>query len=184
MTDKPIILDSSPEAAQIKTVTGWVSRGGRFWGDDERMARYDGSTHRTCECGNVADKGYASCESCIAKKNRERYLALPLVEWDSKVPLYDELSGKYFFNYDEDEISECAEERGAIQLVICEPIYVKEIDSSIWSDDFPEDVDDGPAWLEKAIDVFNATIREHKDEPLAWYPGKKRVTLEPTETQP
>ena len=45
MAEKPIIMEDSPEAASIKTVTGWVSRTGRFCGDDERMARFDGSTH-------------------------------------------------------------------------------------------------------------------------------------------
>ena len=43
---KQIILPESPEAASVQTVTGWVSRTGRYWGNDERMARYDGSTHR------------------------------------------------------------------------------------------------------------------------------------------
>ena len=43
---KKIILPESPEAASIQTVTGWVSSNGRYWGNDEHMARYDGSTHR------------------------------------------------------------------------------------------------------------------------------------------
>ena len=37
MAEKPIIMEDSPEAASIKTVTGWVSRTGRFWGNDERL---------------------------------------------------------------------------------------------------------------------------------------------------
>ena len=45
MAEKQIIMEDSPEAASIQTVTGWVSRTGRFWGNDERMARFDGSTH-------------------------------------------------------------------------------------------------------------------------------------------
>ena len=35
--EKIVPYDSS-EAASIQTVTGWVSRSGRFWGNDEHMA--------------------------------------------------------------------------------------------------------------------------------------------------
>ena len=49
MADKSVIMYDSPEAASIKTITGWVSSAGRFWGDNEHMARYDGSTHMKCK---------------------------------------------------------------------------------------------------------------------------------------
>ncbi len=39
MADDPIILPDSPLAARHRTVTGWVSRDGRFFGDDEQTAR-------------------------------------------------------------------------------------------------------------------------------------------------
>lgn len=65
-----MILASSPEAASIQTVTGWVARDGRFWGDDERMARYCGSTHSICEKnpahGPVENRSY--CEACYAER--------------------------------------------------------------------------------------------------------------------
>ncbi|MEQ1969482.1 ead/Ea22-like family protein, partial [Xenorhabdus nematophila] len=66
---KKIVMYDSPEAAQIKIVTGWVSRDGRFWGDDERMARYCGATHRQCE--NNPDHPIIGvhdyCDLCRAK---------------------------------------------------------------------------------------------------------------------
>ena len=34
-----IVPYDSAEAASIQTVTGWVSRSRRFWGDDEHMAQ-------------------------------------------------------------------------------------------------------------------------------------------------
>lgn len=37
--EKIVPYDSS-EAASIQTVTGWVSRSGRFWGNDEQMERF------------------------------------------------------------------------------------------------------------------------------------------------
>ena len=46
---KPIIMYDAPEAASLKTVTGWVSADGRFFGSNEDLARYSGATHRRCE---------------------------------------------------------------------------------------------------------------------------------------
>lgn len=81
MTDKKIIMEDSPEAASIKTVTGWVSSTGRFWGDDERMARFDGSTHKRCDCGAViAHRSY--CRACSDRKEAEKWEAMPEAEWD------------------------------------------------------------------------------------------------------
>ena len=38
MVEKKIIMRESDEAASIKTVTGWVSSDGRWWGDHEAEA--------------------------------------------------------------------------------------------------------------------------------------------------
>ena len=43
MTEQIIAYDSA-EAASIQTVSGWVSRAGRFFGNDEHMARHDVTT--------------------------------------------------------------------------------------------------------------------------------------------
>lgn len=54
-TPEPVVLSTSDDAAKIVTVTGWVDRQGRFWGNDENLrlliceANYpreiDGSDH-------------------------------------------------------------------------------------------------------------------------------------------
>lgn len=165
-----IILDSSDKAAQYKTgISGWVSRSGNFF-EDERMARYDGCTHRTCECGEVMERGYSSCAKCREKNDHERWLALPLVEWDGITPLYSDRLDKYFWHDDFED-----EEMESLDLVICEPTYARELDSDRWEDDLPED-GDVPAWLDEAIDKFNEIVRANH-EPLSWFPGKKRVIL-------
>lgn len=52
-----MILPSSDEAAQQVTVTGWRSREGLFYGNDERIARWAGATHVECsECGKPTPK--------------------------------------------------------------------------------------------------------------------------------
>jgi hypothetical protein len=49
MPEEKVVMYESSEAASIQTVTGWVGADGRFWGNDEHMARYCGATHRHCE---------------------------------------------------------------------------------------------------------------------------------------
>lgn len=40
MSDKSVIMFDSPEAATYRTdIKGWVSRDGRYYGEDERGAR-------------------------------------------------------------------------------------------------------------------------------------------------
>lgn len=48
MREVKVVMYESTEAASIEAVTGWVDPHGRFWGKDEHMARYCGSTHRHC----------------------------------------------------------------------------------------------------------------------------------------
>ena len=44
MSETKIVLLEDAEAATLKTVTGWVSRDGLFFGSDERTARWSGAT--------------------------------------------------------------------------------------------------------------------------------------------
>jgi hypothetical protein len=69
MKDEKMILDTSDEAAKFVTgISGWVSRDGHFCGNDERIARYIGSTHKLCECGNIVEKMWIKCDRCRARK--------------------------------------------------------------------------------------------------------------------
>ena len=81
-TDK-IILPGDPEAASIQTVTGWVSENGYFYGDkpnSEGLARYDGSTHRKCDCGETIKKN-SYCRKCHTKKRDAIFDGMKKVEW-------------------------------------------------------------------------------------------------------
>ncbi|MGJ0580578.1 DNA N-6-adenine-methyltransferase, partial [Xenorhabdus bovienii] len=81
---KTVVMHDSSEAASIKTVTGWVSRDGQFWGDDERMARYCGATHRQCENNPnhpiIAMRDY--CELCHTEERHNRFNAMERQQWD------------------------------------------------------------------------------------------------------
>ena len=181
MTDnterKAIVLNTSDDAAKLVTVTGWVSRDGRFYGDDERLARWAGCTHLVCECGEMMDKGYTKCLKCRVKSDHERWLKLPLVEWDGVTPLTIFGDDTYFF--DVESIYEHAEEAGcavsALELVVCEPCFAREVDEDYWQDDLAED-GELPLEIRKALLKFNEVVRAYR-QPLSWHQGKERVVL-------
>ena len=182
MTEKLVIMEDSPEAASIKTVTGWVSRTGHFWGNDERMARYDGSTHKRCECGEIIEQR-SYCRKCSDRKEVERWQAMPEVEWDGAAYLYSQTADQYF--RDEQEIADyCADADEPctpddLHLVICTPNYLREVDlCEDNSEEMPEDGDESyfTAEVQEALEALNKAIRESRTpaQAISWSPGKTK----------
>ncbi len=93
MGNQPKVINyESAEAASIQTVTGWVASNGSFWGNEEHMARYVGSTHRLCEKnpehGVHETRGW--CKRCHEERMQARYDAMPRKEYDgSPIVVYD-----------------------------------------------------------------------------------------------
>jgi hypothetical protein len=171
-----VILPTSPEAAKLVTVTGWVSRDGHFFGDDaqaEEIARYAGCTHLLCSagCGKVVSKGsYTNCQECRAKAADEQYAKHKRAEWDGETPIYSERFGKCLF--DSDAVECLMDDEGCsfddLRPMICEPNKVGILESDNWCDDLPEDSDgELPDELQAAVDVFNEAV---KDVVLSWSP--------------
>jgi hypothetical protein len=182
MIDEKIVMRDSDEAAQLKTVTGWVSRNGQFYGDDERTARWAGCTHEVCDgCGKVIQRGW--CKGCREKKDVEKWLAAERAEYDGVAMLYSDSSDKYFS--DEVEAEEYAEDNGIsmddLRLYICNPVYGRPIDSGHFCDELPED-GEVPDSIGFAMDALNKAIKDAG--PLSWYPGKKVPILTPKAVQP
>ena len=175
-----IILRTDDKAASLQTVTGWVSRNGNFYGKDERLARYDGSTHSLCECGKITrGKSWLKCGDCIDKASNERFKNLEFKEWDGKTPLCIHASDKYF--YDTDDIEDYLEENGLnmddIDLVICEPNYFTEITGEQWDEILPENSGgEIPKELKNKLKEFNEFIS--KLPPISWSEGKFRTIIE------
>jgi len=169
------ILYDSDEAASIKTLTGWVSRTGRYWGKDEHMARWDGCTHKLCECGNEMMKGYTICETCRSKKAIEAYDKMPFKEWDGKTPLVLFNDDQYFFHEEDIEIylddNELKPED--LRLMICEPNYLSPVNPDIWSDIWPED-HDLPKEVDEALSKLNEVIKKQK--PFSWSEGRFKTS--------
>ena len=179
-----MILASSPEAASIQTVTGWVARDGRFWGDDERMARFCGSTHRTCEVnpehGPVEKHSY--CKACHAEKKEAQWLAMPKAPFaKGLMPLCVFNSDRFFFDVDDLRywLEEHALNPEGVRLVQCEPVHAEPIDpNEHFADDLPED-GEVPDELRVAFDALNAVIA--KCEPLCWRPANELGVLLPAD---
>lgn len=178
--DKKIIMAESDEAASIQTVTGWVSSTGRFWGNDERMARYDGSTHKICEenpvHGIVEQRSW--CKQCRAEKMDKRWQEMPKEPFAPDVlPVHVFDSDRYFFLAD--ELAEWLEEHNIkpeeVRLTKCEPKYPDQVDpNDIYADDLPEDGEiDGDLW--EAFEALNEVIK--KSKPLSWHPIDVGVNL-------
>lgn len=166
--EEKVVLPEDPEAAKLMTVTGWVSRRGIFYGDDERIARYDGSTHARCSrCQTVTEKMYTICGDCRNVAEAERHAKLPRAPWDGECMLYCGSEDRYY-NSPEDLDQEFSDD---MMIVLCKPNTASPLDSSQWSDDLPDEGDDDtPSWLEAAIDEFNKTI--FGQPPLSWSPSK------------
>lgn len=174
------LLYSDPEAARRVTVSGWVDKNGRFYGDNEHMARWSSCTHMICECGNERKKGWTICKECRDKKETEKYNALEFKEWDGDTPLYSEGADQYFFG--EDEILDHCEEYECspddLMLIICRPGYASCVEYDHWHDDLPEGMglNDVAPELAEAVDALNKLIDEKKFI-LSWFPGKYRTTI-------
>jgi hypothetical protein len=175
--EKKQVLFNSDEAAQYRTnLSGWVSRGGRYCGNDERAARYDGCTQMICEdCGKPCDKGWLVCKECSNKRDKKRYESLPVEVWNEVGMIYSDAADRYFSNWD--EVDDFLEDEGGdiegLRLTICEPQYLPLLDPSEFGCDSLAEDGELPDAVVDAIEKFNVVIR--KTGAVSWYPGKKRA---------
>ena len=177
-TDAKQILNTSDEAAKFVTnISGWVDRHGRFFGKEEDMARWSGCTHIVCpDCGNPTPKGYTICKTCREKKAVERYETKERKEWDGETPLYSDFLDKYFFSEDDlsDFMEDCRCTATSLRLIICEPVYLRQIDTDYFCDEL---ADDGelPEAVVAALNNLNVAIRD--EDPVSWMLGKYAADL-------
>lgn len=187
-SDKKVIMYDSDEAAQPVDPPGlWRSSRGNLF-ISEHSARYDGSTHTRCVCGEAKEKHYTACEACRSRIKLVQYLALPFQEWDGETPLYDDASDQYFFSEDSlldwlEDVNADDEERNPadLRLLICEPQYAPEIEvDDLWSDYLDTEGDasvkDIDPVLWGMIEGVNKYIREKKVL-LSWIAGSVRTAL-------
>lgn len=173
MKDKPVVMYESDEAAvhETRSLTGWWSADGRFWGDSEGVARYAGSTHRKCECGEIMEKHYTKCKECRHKATVAKYDTLERVPYEGQF-LTDYDGDRYYWSFDDvlDAI-EAGELSSDPLLVIAEEHYGRPIDvADLLCDDLPED-GDLPLDLIDAERALNKAIKDAG--PLSYMPSNK-----------
>ena len=175
----PIIMFDAPEAASLKTVTGWVSADGRFFGGDENLARYCGATHRRCDV-NPEHPIYevnSSCNECRHARRQAKFATMPIKEWAGE-PLVIFDGDQYFFDEDSlrDYLIDSDIELTDLQLCICEPNYPSQIDpADHFCDGLPEGGEIRDDQLLAAFELLNEMIRQ--SEPLSWSEGEYAAQL-------
>jgi hypothetical protein len=158
-----VILDTDPKAAKKVTIEVYESVDGQHWRTEE-AARYSSCTHRACQqCGAPAEKMYTVCPDCREKNKQERFMAMPVKEWDGIVPLYCPEEDAYY-----------SEPEEGLNLIICEPNTLRTLDSDFWYDQMSED-QEIPEDLEDAIAKLNEVIQSLP--PINYSPGKFRFKL-------
>ena len=176
---KKVIMYDAPEAASIQTVTGWVSADGRFFGENEDLARFCSATHRRCKNDpeHPAHEINGYCYQCHKERRDQVFAAMPTKEWADE-PLVDFDGDNYFFDAESlrDYLVESDVNLSDLRLCICEPNMPREIDpSDVFMDDLPEDGEILDDQLSAAFDLLNEMIRQ--SGPLSWSQGKYAVVL-------
>ncbi|MNJ55684.1 hypothetical protein D3C77_511920 [compost metagenome] len=179
MREEKVVMYESPEAASIQTITGWVAADGRFWGNDEHMARYCGSTHRICKNNpdHPIHRTNGWCDVCHDESRAAKFAAMPRRTWGGE-PITDFDGDSYFFDEEDlrDHILNHEIDLADLKLVFCTPNYPSEIDpNDHFMDDLPEDGEINDDQLLAAFDLVNEMIR--KSPPLSWSPGAEAVDL-------
>ncbi len=185
MKTEPMVLSTSDEAAQRVTLTGGVARGGQFWGDDERMARWCGATHVPCsECGEPVVKNWTKCDACRQKADDAKWSARERTPYDGGW-LYSQATDRWF--EDEDALRDFLDTYDehtceSLRLVPCEPEYPHELDGDdLYVDQLPEDcrLRDVAGELDEWIERVNECIRAMRKsgKPLSWMPSKFAVDV-------
>jgi hypothetical protein len=186
MSNGAIIPYDQSDLVRRVTATGWVSTDGRFYGEDEHLARWASCTHVRCGCGALAEKPWTACDACRLKNDIERYNKMPQREWDGSTILYSDAADRYFHAYEEivDYLRDRTDEDPVItvddlRLIVCEPNRPRYIDPDYFCDEMAEDDDHLPKEIEEAMEAFNAVMA--KQPPLSWSPGKYAaiVTIDP-----
>lgn len=156
MADEMILDTSSAAATFVDNISGWVDRHGMFWGEYEAGARRRGSTHSTCACGRVY-RSNSYCDSCAEAKRTARFNALEKKPWDKIAPICLDGGDEYFF--DEDSLRDYVHEHGMLvsdlQLRLCRPIKMRELEEEYFLEDLHED-----AWLPDDVLAAISTLND------------------------
>ena len=168
-------------AEKVTNLEGWVCKKCRqFWGEDQHMARYCCAGDLPCETegcdARVKKHSYMYCQSCLDKRDLEKYLSFKEVDWDGESPLVAYNDDHYYF--DEDSIREHAEEMDVkpweMRLVICVEESKPTFSMYDFLDDYLCEGQENDANWDVMDKHVNAWIQ--KNVPIVWIQSKQRVS--------
>lgn len=177
--EKPVI--KSEDNAEQQTVTGWVCKTcRRFWGDDERMARYCCSTDFPCACGNRHGKGWTCCKACREKHEDEKWAKRERRPWDGTGMLYSDTMDRWFSSVEdlEGHVLDITDDGGKddslqglherFRIIICEENKPRTFEMEDYlCDELHEGSDIHARDINK---IVNDWIQAQR--PLSWTPGR------------
>lgn len=143
-----VILYKDADVKYLTDIKGWISSDGRYWGDNEHMARYCSCTHDICAtegCENTVNKSYRICAECADKRDQ--------LKWEEsekrEVSPYDNMyysqrNDRYFQEWE--DVEEYCEENELLPedllLYHCERETSPQLDIEILYEDItPEDLE-------------------------------------------
>jgi hypothetical protein len=180
-TELEVIPFDSDQAAQRKTVEGWVARDGYFYAEDERTARYAGCTHVECaDCKTLIPKSATVCDPCTVTRRNNAFAALDKKPWDNETPLVIFDTDIYFFD-SHSIVRYCKQNTlspNQLQLVFCVPVYGSELDiHDMLAAELPED-GEVPDEIQEAANKLNQAIKAAG--PLCWMEGNVAANIDVT----
>lgn len=189
-----------PDAAEKKTVEGWACKTcRRWWGADERMARWCCATDLPCDrCGKLKPKKdpWIYCGTCRGTVELERWEKKKQAPWNGHM-LYSEAEEEWFQDLDaaidqavwriqdrehgsgrEPMPSEIREELDNMRVVLSEPVTGRHVEVfELLSDDLPEDSDSYS--LSSAVEDAEEALNKAIDDmgPISWSPTNVRLDV-------
>lgn len=124
---------------------------------------------------NKPIKNYKYCWDCRTERETARYNARPRRACDGAI-LYSEAFDEYFDDLEtaEEWLDEETETLADLRLVICEPVFLRQIEEDHWAHELGGD-GELPEAVKAALKALNLAIREAG--PVSWEPGKFAVDL-------
>ena len=168
------------DAAEQVTISGWSCKHcHRFYGDDERAARYCCHTDAPCDCGKRKSRHRTMCDDCWHAEKIRRWEASEQVQCsepteDNPWSLFDD--DKYFFDV-ESFLEHCDEHEvkpSEVFPVLCRQHKPGSFFLSEWLADysFEDECPVDGVDLKIADEAVNAVL--DRVERWPWYPDKKR----------
>ena len=173
-----VLRDSDKAARYTNNLSGWVSIEGRFYADNEELARYAGATHSKCTCGNIYPRN-SYCNPCHKKREIEQYVAMPVVEWDGESYIYDENTDKYFSEPEElvEHYALNDLQASSAMPIVCKPNYARQIEDDFWCDELPDDLsfDECGGVDEETVSLLKRLNEKLEKTILSHSPGNQRL---------